>query len=269
MSNINNILVFENIKFFENKFIEIKNLKNKLWNHNTKNFFTFNYFCMLNILFPKKDLNSNKLWKYLDKKIKFKFQPHDEICYKCKKNNKGFQTHNFCKWYYWLEQVVTCFYYTKEIKKYLLNFKYYHRKDILSEIWDMMDLYFKMYYSNLNKNKTLITYVSMHWIRKYFIKWYNQWKLLANYIWRKNNVKVQQVCKKIKWTKPQAKVKDRKERLENLKDSFELLKISEDVEAIVIVDDILTTWSTLEEFSKLIKNKYPKIKIYWLVLARK
>jgi predicted amidophosphoribosyltransferase len=52
---------------------------------------------------------------------------------------------------------------------------------------------------------------------------------------------VQKVCKKIKLTKPQAKVKDRKKRLTNLKDSFSLLEISEDIEAVVIVDDILTT----------------------------
>ena len=224
---------------------------------------------MLNILFPKKDLNSRKLWKYLDKNVKLKFRSHNEICYKCKKENKDFMTHKFCKWIYWLEQIITCFYYTKEIKKYLLNFKYYHRKDLIKEIWDMMDLYFKMYFSNLDKNKTIISYVPMHWIRKYFIKWYNQWELLANYIWKKNNIKVQAVCKKIKWTKPQAKVRGRNERMENLKDSFASLDISEDIEAIVLVDDILTTWSTLNELSKCIKNKYSKIKVYWLVLARK
>jgi len=201
--------------------------------------------------------------------MKYKFQSHDEICYKCKKNSKNFQTHNFCRWLYWLEQIVTCFYYTKEIKKYLLNFKYYHRKDLIEEVWSMMNLYFKIYFSNICKENVLITYVPMHWIRKYFIKWYNQWELLANYIWERNNIKVQKICKKIKWTKPQAKIKNREDRFKNLRDSFSLLYIPKHIEAIIIVDDILTTWSTLEEISKLIKIKYPNIKIYWLVLARK
>ena len=224
---------------------------------------------MLDVLFPKKDINTCNIWTYLDKKVKLKFKTHDEICYKCRKASNNFITHSFCKWFNSLEQLVICFYYTSDLKKYILNFKYYHKKVLLYEIWDMMNMFFSIYFAWLDKNKTIISYVPMHWIRKYFIKWYNQWELLANYIWKKNNIRVQKVCKKIKWTKPQAKIKNREKRFNNIKNSFWEVKIPENIDTIIIVDDVMTTWSTLEEMVNTIRLHYPNKKIYWLVFAKK
>ncbi len=223
---------------------------------------------MLDYIFPKIDLNSKKIGDFLDKDMKKKFISHDEICYKCKKESKDFQTHSFCNQN--IKKLVSCFYYTNEIKKYILSFKYYHRSQIVEEIGQLMNLYFNIYFWKLKKEETWISYVPMHWLRKYFIKWYNQWQLLAEVLWKKNNIKVVKICKKSKYTKPQAKIKSRKQRLINLKWSFNLnLEIPENIKNIVIVDDIITTWTTIEELANCIKQKYPNINIYSIVLARK
>jgi len=89
---------------------------------------------MLSFIFPKQDIQTKEYWYYISNKIKKYFKTHEEICYICKKHSKNFITHTFCKKTYSIEQVITCFYYTDELKKYILNFKYYHRKDLQNEL---------------------------------------------------------------------------------------------------------------------------------------
>lgn len=221
---------------------------------------------MLDFIFPKKDIKDN-IWSYFSNKIKKELVSHDEICYICKKESKDFITHQNCKKEYSLSQVVTCFYYTKKIKKYILQFKYYHKKHLQKEIWELMNIFFSIYF-NLEKEKTIITYVPMHWFRKYFIKWYNQAEILAKYIWKKQNIKVINLCKKVKLTKPQSKVRKRENRIKNIKNTFSCEKLKW-IDNIIIVDDILTTWTTLDEVSKSIKQQNKYINISAIVFARK
>jgi len=221
---------------------------------------------MLNFIFPKKDIKNN-IWKYFSNKIKKELISHDEVCYICKKKSKDFKTHTYCKKQYSLDKIITCFYYTDKIKKYILQFKFYHKKHIQEEIWELMNMFFDLYITN-DKSKTAITHVPMHWWRKYFIKWYNQSEILAHYIWKKQNIKVINLCKKNKLTKPQSKIKKRANRVKNIKNTFSCKKL-EWIENIIIVDDILTSWTTLEELSKTIKQQNKNINISAIVFARK
>lgn len=224
---------------------------------------------MLEFIFPKKDIETNELWLYFSSKNKKNFEVHDPICYKCHKKSNNFETHNYCKNKFELEKVVICFCYTNKIKKYILNFKYFHRKDLYTEIWELMNMFFEIYFWDLDKEKTTISYVPMHYFRKYFIKWYNQWELLAKFLSEKQKILLSEVCSKKRYTKVQAKIKTAEQRSKNIKDSFECLDIDKKIENIIIIDDILTSWSTIDEISKTIKEKYPKKKIYWLISARK
>jgi len=221
---------------------------------------------MLNFIFPKKDIKDN-IWNYFSNHIKKELISHDEICYICKKESKNFQTHPNCKKQNSLDQIITCFYYTENIKKYILQFKFYHKKHMQEEIWELMNIFLNLYFKE-NKSKTAITYVPMHWFRKYFIKWYNQSEILAKYIWNKQNIKVLNLCKKIKLKKPQSKIKKREDRINNIKNTFFCKKIKW-IEHLIIVDDILTSWTTLEELSKSIKQNNNKINISAIVFARK
>lgn len=224
---------------------------------------------MLKFLFPKKDIQNN-IWKYFSDKVKKSFISYDEVCYICKKESKNFKTHTYCKNKYSLDQVITCFHYTPEIKKYILKFKFYHKKDLKEEIWEMMNMFFDIYseFNMYDKKDTIITYVPMHWIRKYFIKWYNQSEEIATYIWKKQGIKVIKICNKIKFKKPQSKIKKKSERIKNIQNTFVCKKLKW-IKNIIIVDDILTSWTTLEEISKTIKKINPGVNISAIVFARK
>ena len=75
------------------------------------------------------------------------------------------------------------------------------------------------------------------------------------------------VLYKIKDTKSQAKVKDKKTRLKNLKDSFSVKdRALVENQNIILLDDVLTTGSTLTEATNVLKNAGAK-NIIWVVVA--
>ena len=222
----------------------------------------------LKYLFPPTEIKTNSLWENISSLSKSKFKIHDEICYKCKKYSKNFYTHPFCTTKTPLKQVITCFYYTNEIKPFLIKLKYSHNKNIAKNFANLMNIFLNLHIKDL-KN-TAISFVPMHWFKKYFIRWYNQAEILASYIAKQNNLPLIKICKKSKYTFTQTKTKNKKEREKNIKNSFKVNKIMDlNMDKIIIVDDIITTWTTLEEVAKCIKNIYPNTKVIWLVLARR
>jgi ComF family protein len=98
----------------------------------------------------------------------------------------------------------------------------------------------------------LIMYVPIHY-RKEAIRGYNQSELLARYISQKLNIPISKgnLIKK-KWTKEQNTL-DRVQRLNNLRDSFNVKNPDEiKNKRILLIDDLITTGSTFNECSKLL-----------------
>jgi competence protein ComFC len=104
---------------------------------------------------------------------------------------------------------------------------------------------------------------------KRILRWYNPSKILAKniseklWIWLENNI-----FKKIKYTKSQ-KFLSRQDRWTNLDNSLEINKKQLDKivdKNIIIVDDIISTWATLNQMAKILKKNKAK-KIIALVVA--
>lgn len=92
------------------------------------------------------------------------------------------------------------------------------------------------------------------------VRGFNQAEEIANEISKLVGVPVKNVLVKSKDHKHQAGL-SQKERLENLKDSFELNKEFEnDVKGktIMVIDDVFTTGATANEVAKVLKKKKPK-----------
>ena len=58
-----------------------------------------------------------------------------------------------------------------------------------------------------------------------------------------------------------------RERVENIKNAFELLDFIPEKKSILIVDDIVTSGNTMTEIAKTIKTKYPDLILYGLTIA--
>lgn len=208
------------------------------------------------------------------KACKRKLIPHPEICPYCHKYSQDYKSCLDCKSLLKtpLEGLVIPFAYTTELKKLILKLKYYHKKDVAQFLWDRLYI---AYLANISlqriveKSTITVSYVPSHRWRRYFIKWYNQSKVLANKFAKNANLDCISILKKTKHTSSQAKL-NREQRLLNLKSVFKknnkvLLK---NYETLILIDDITTTWATLNEMTESIKKTYPKINIWGLVVGR-
>ncbi len=99
------------------------------------------------------------------------------------------------------------------------------------------------------------------------LKWrgFNQSELLAQNIAKKFNLELLKDLKRIKNRKPQARL-NRSERLINLKNCFKWTGKNLANKKIIIVDDVCTTGTTLNEIAKELK-KHQAREIWGLVLA--
>ena len=86
---------------------------------------------------------------------------------------------------------------------------------------------------------------------------------------RIENSQYHDILRKPESTRPQSEL-DRKERLKNLKHSFELVPTPpsfSDAEILWLLDDITTTGTTLTENARVLKRAYPFLKIHGITVA--
>lgn len=241
---------------------------------------------ILDLLFPRQCLGCKKTGSYLCKDCKRKLLPHMEICPFCHRYSTNYATCVDCKMNKnnALDGILVPFSYSWFLKKIILKLKYYHKKDVVDFLIDRVVLAISVN-NILNKKinfewsmsgnwNVIITWIPSHWYRRYFIKWYNQSYLLAWKLAEKLWLNYKIFLKKNKNTKSQASL-NREWRLKNLKNAFDFIWDEKDlaflnsVKTIILIDDITTTGSTMNEVAKLIKNQYPKISVWWIVLGRK
>jgi ComF family protein len=227
---------------------------------------------IINFFFPKTCVATKKEGEYLSKDGRKELIPHPEICPASHRFSRNFRT---LPWYQKdcaLEWIHIGFYYGNYLKKLILKLKYYHQKDVIDTLVDRLLLSVQtntILWSCLNNWSCCLSYVPSHRWRKFFYKWYNQSELLAQNIAERLMVPYVSIAKKSRYTKSQTKL-SRAKRIKNIQGSF-LLKNTEDFilyDTIIIIDDIVTTGTTINELWLLVKSKFPYKKIRWLVLWR-
>ncbi len=223
-----------------------------------------------NLISPKKCYSCFKEGSFLCEKCFEKIEKHyffDEICYVCKKYSKNFEVHKSCKnKVFYDKTIIMSHYKEKTIKKLIKDFKFYGKKDILDDLsWFLLDKIIKYMWNELKelKKEDFITISPpMSFFRK-LKRWYNHWELLSKKIWyllwftyEKN------LILKNKQTRQQSKL-NRQERLSNLNKSFKINPKKLDIldkKIVILVDDVISTWTTINEISKILKeNKAKKV----------
>ena len=161
----------------------------------------------------------------------------EEYCYDCRKGGQNFE----CGKNLWVHQ--------KAVSEAIYALKYKNRR-IYGEIF-AKELT-KNYGDFLKKqNVTLIIPIPLHKSRQRK-RGYNQAEIIAKYLGEYTNIAVDgRSLVRVKKTKPQKQCND-KERKKNIRNAFAVTHVI-DAENVVLIDDIYTTGSTINEAAKALK----------------
>ena len=177
-------------------------------------------------------------------------------CHVCKNTIVDGYVHDECKQSTKLDGVIVCFRYNHCAMKLVEELKYNLYFSIATEIGYIMK-------TTLLKNRLqydALVPVPLHWYKENF-RGFNQAELLAKHI----DTRVDNCLRRKKRTQTQVKL-NRDQRIENLKDVFQL-KRPINYGSVVLIDDVMTTGTTLEECAGVLKESGVK-KVYGLVFAR-
>lgn len=192
--------------------------------------------------------------------------PTKNLCYLCKETKTSLNDYICGDCLQFLEIIhreikldspfITTAYYTLIYNRYMreivADYKF-NNKSYLYKPLGMLMLK-TIYEKDISKDIDLIMYIPSH-RRKEAKRGYNQSELLATFIAKRIDIEVSHNnLSKIKDTKDQNKL-NRIERQENLLGSFKL-KNREEIKdkRILLIDDIITTGSTMEECSRVLIN---------------
>jgi competence protein ComFC len=165
--------------------------------------------------------------------------------------------------------MIVWFYYTRLVKYIIHKAKYGWAYHLFSYFAQKIALLLRLHItSTYPEYDIIITYIPMHYKKEYYQRWYNQAQKLAEYIAINTNSSCIPLLKKTHSTKAQMK-KNRKERQKTSEQNYEIIPtyISPNT-IIILVDDVVTTWSTLNSTSKVIKEYFPENIVRWVCIAR-
>jgi ComF family protein len=164
---------------------------------------------------------------------------------------------------------LSLFKYHSHIKKIISLYKYSFVTDVLSDLSTQVSLRLKSDYPNLvdfwQTKKYVITPIPLHFLRQNW-RGFNQSALLSQKIAKNLGLSYSDsFLRRSQNRPPQAKLKDRSQRLLNLSQPFSL--ISSPPQHLILFDDVKTTSSTLNSASQTIKKQFPQTDIFYLTLA--
>lgn len=177
------------------------------------------------------------------------------VCYHCKRPSQNFRVHLECREERSYEGVyIWSYYHFPLIQRLIKEGKYYGKKEIFSEIAEHMSYGVKKY-THKEENIVVLS-VPMHPLRK-FKRGYNHSHILAKHLSEILQLPYEEKCILRKKNSRQQSKLSRTERQRNLQDTFKIDEKKRDKldnTTCILVDDVVSTGSTFEEISKLLKQ---------------
>lgn len=229
---------------------------------------------IIDLVFPKNCLSCNQEGSYLCNECLNKISLNNKTsCVFCQKDSELNRICEECVNKTALKAVFVVADYNNEILQDLLhNLKYNYIQEISNILIKLINKYIEKF-NILNKfqlktKTSIIVPVPLH-KKKYLARGYNQADLIAEKFCLINDFTKHQFIKRIKNTPSQVNL-NRQERLNNLSGAFVYNndKNIDKNKKIIIIDDVLTTGSTLNECANVLASQGFK-EIYGLVLAQR
>lgn len=224
---------------------------------------------VLDFIYPKRCVVCKKLGSYICEncfaRLSFDVKSSCLICGKPSYNNL---THPACSKKYTIDGSFSAISYNFTAQKLIYSFKY---KPYLSDLKTTLT---ELFYESIIQNENFVNLISKTnfifipiplFSSKYKKRGCNQSEILASSLSRKFKSPTQKLLKRIQDTKTQFKL-NKDQRAENIKGVFEVIGNVKNAN-IFLIDDIVTTGSTLKEAARVLKKAGAK-KVFGLTLAR-
>lgn len=161
-----------------------------------------------------------------------------------------------------LDHICAVYIYRGKIKQLIIDYKFYGKKELAKKFAPAMyekieEKYYKVHFD-------YISFVPM-FDADFYVRGYNQSRLLARYLSNYMKVPFKAVLKKTSQTQKQHK-QSGKDRRDNLKGSFSLNDIDVTGKTILICDDIKSTGATLRNCCDVLKENGAK-DVYCVCIA--
>lgn len=227
----------------------------------------------LDVLSPPQCAGCGKEGKYVCDNCQIFISENALICPICQKASPFGERHLHCHERHGLDGLTSIWDYDGVVKNILHKIKYdgvFHAvKEIIERAFGTMandETRFKDFLSFADLNNTCLTYVPIH-KKKENRRMFNQSEKIANEMGKYFNLETIKLLEKIRETESQTKLTI-KERLENVKESFDLkFGLEEMPKNIILVDDIWTTGATMKECCKVLKKAGAE-KVWGFTMAR-
>ncbi len=223
---------------------------------------------VLDFIFPEKCLGCGREGSFLcDSCTRSIRMNRSQVCPVCKKDSPQGRAHTEkCKQLSNLDGLlVACHYHENKIlEKAIKQFKYHYSRDLAGQLGSLL---VKLFQENkVDGNNTILVPIPLHSRRKAW-RGFNQAEALAEILQKELRLPLMDLLARSKNTKQQASLM-REERIMNLKDAFVIAEnlhlhphLASPLEGeelqnkyIILVDDVTTTLSTLEEAAKVLKK---------------
>jgi len=212
---------------------------------------------LLNIIFPKKCINCKKFGDFLCASCFSYISFNDKFnCPECFRPTPSGITHPVCNKKLKIDGIMPVVKYGPIIKKMVYQMKY---EPYLSKLTEVAG---ELMADGLSQNESFNDYLNNRPVvipvplssNRFRRRGYNHAELLGSYVAQYFNLKINtKILIRVKDTKPQYKL-GRKARLANISGAFQVNNQTKMPSSIILVDDVATTYSTLKEAAKVLKN---------------
>jgi ComF family protein len=204
----------------------------------------------LDLFFPKRCVNCGKIGKYFCNRCRLLIRPiadNERICPMCGRLAFGGVTHLYCRTPYDIDGLTSFFHYDGPVRKAIKAIKYRSVSDLSEEFVSLVPHLSPMFYDQ----RSIFVPIPLHPSR-YRFRGFNQAEVLGRIVAKRLNIPVRtDILCRARATPPQAEIKKKKERLENMKNSFASKSVSGD---IILFDDVCTTGATLRNAASVLKR---------------
>jgi ComF family protein len=210
---------------------------------------------LLDVLFPAKCFGCGYLGVYVCPSCEGNLrQTQEQTCLYCDRPSLHGLTHPGCRRRGGVDGHVSLFYYDNLLKKIIKEIKYSFVRAAQNDLFYLVAKYGEallIYYGKIPDISIQPIPLSRE---KQLSRGFNQAKTIARAAALLSRTRQTELIARHKNTKTQAKIKSQQERRENMRGAFSFIGAKVDGGEVLLVDDVVTTGSTVKEAAKTLKG---------------